>query len=62
MKPKTLFIQYKEFMSDIQTPLDFLLAAWIHMLAAVAITGVGRIIYEAIANPTIFRGILGSID
>jgi len=55
MKPINSFlIQYKEYISESQTILDYLVIAWAHLLGALAITGVGRIIYELITNPSTF--------
>lgn len=55
MKPINSFlIQYKEYISESQTILDYLVITWAHLLGALAITGVGRIIYELITNPSTF--------
>lgn len=55
MKPiNSLLLQYKEYISESQTILDYFIIAWAHFLAAIILTGVGRIIYEAIFNPSTF--------
>ena len=55
MKPINSFlIQYKEYISEGQTILDYFLIAWVHLLAAIVVTGVGRIIYELITSPSTF--------
>ena len=56
MKPINSFlIQYKEYISESQTILDYFLIAWAHLLVAVVVTGIGRIIYELITNPSTFN-------
>jgi hypothetical protein len=55
MKPINSFlIQYKEYISESQTILDYFLIAWAHLLAAIVVTGIGRIIYELITSPSTF--------
>ena len=56
MKPLNLFrIQYTNFISESQTILDYFFIIWAHLLGALAITGVGRIIYELITNLSTFN-------
>tara|TARA_B100001287_G_scaffold14947_1_gene11256 strand:+ start:935 stop:1138 length:204 start_codon:yes stop_codon:yes gene_type:complete len=56
MKPiNNLLLQYKEFILESQTILDYFLIAWAHLLGAIFVTGLGRIIYELIFNPSTFR-------
>lgn len=62
MKPQTLLSQYKEFMLDIQTPLDYLLAVLIHILVLTASLGVGAIFYELLTNPAAFNNAWGLSD
>jgi len=45
---------YKTFVNECETPLDYFLVGWAHLLAAIVATGTGRIVYEAIANPSTF--------
>lgn len=55
MKPINSYIlQYKKYVLESQTALDYLVLAWAHLLGALAITGAGRIIYEAITRPSTF--------
>jgi hypothetical protein len=55
MKPINSFIfQYKKYILESQTILDYLVIAWAHLLGALAITGVGRIVYELITKPSTF--------
>ena len=55
MKPLNLFrIQYTKFISESQSILDYFLIAWAHLLAAIVVTGIGRIVYELITNPSTF--------
>ena len=56
MKPLNSFLyQYKKYILDSQSFLDYLIITWVHLLGAIAITGVGRIIYELITNPSTFN-------
>jgi len=55
MKPlNSYLIEYKKFILESQTALDYFLIAWFHLLGAVVITGLGRIIYELITSPSTF--------
>lgn len=55
MKPLNLIrIQYTKYISESQSILDYLVIAWAHLLGALVITGVGRIIYELITSPSTF--------
>ena len=47
-------IQYTNYLSESQTFLDYFLIIWAHLLAALIVTGLGRIIYEAITSPSTF--------
>ena len=51
---KNFITNYKTLISECETPIDYVLAVWLNLLAAVVITGVGRIVYEAILNPSTF--------
>ncbi len=56
MKPLNSFrIQYMKYISESQGILDYFLIAWAHLLAAVVVTGIGRIIYELITSPSTFN-------
>lgn len=55
MKPlNSIRIQYTKYISESQTTLDYFVIAWVHLLGALVITGVGRIIYELITSPSTF--------
>ena len=55
MKPLNTFrIQYMKYISESQSILDYFLIAWAHLLAAIVVTGIGRIVYELITNPSTF--------
>ena len=51
---KNFITNYKTLMSECETPIDYALAVWLNLLIAIAITGAGRIAYEAILNPSTF--------
>ena len=56
MKPiNSILLEYKKYILESQTALDYFLIIWAHFLGALAITGIGRIIYEAITNPSTFN-------
>jgi len=62
MKPLNSFlIQYKEYISESQTVLDYLVIAWAHLLGALAVTGIGKVIYELITNPSQFNNVTWGI-
>ena len=52
---KNFITNYKTLMSECETPIDYFLAVWLNLLIAIAITGAGRIVYEAILNPSTFN-------
>jgi hypothetical protein len=55
MKPLNSFrIQYTKYISESQTILDYFVIIWAHFLAAIVVTGIGRIVYELISNPSTF--------
>ena len=41
-------------MSECETPLDYGVAILINLLSAIVVTGLGRIAFEAITNPSTF--------
>jgi len=51
---KTFITNYKTLMSGCETPLDYGVAILINLLAAIVVTGLGRIVFEAITNPSTF--------
>ena len=51
---KHFITDYKTFISECETPLDYFLIGWAHFLATIVVTGTGRIAYELIVNPSTF--------
>jgi len=51
---KNLITNYKTLMTGCETPLDYFVAVWINLLAAIVVTGLGKIAFEAITNPSTF--------
>ena len=48
-------------MRECETPIDYFLAIWINLLGALAITGLGKIFYELITNPSQFNNLTWGI-
>lgn len=42
-------------MSECETPIDYVLAVWLNLLAAVVVTGLGKVIFELVTNPSQFN-------
>tara|TARA_A100001035_G_scaffold101640_1_gene79560 strand:- start:724 stop:918 length:195 start_codon:yes stop_codon:yes gene_type:complete len=51
---KNFITNYRTFITECETPLDYFLIGWAHFLAAIVVTGTGRIAYELITNPSTF--------
>jgi len=51
---KNFITNYKTLMSECETPFDYGVAILINLLAAIVVTGLGRIAFEAITNPSTF--------
>ena len=51
---KHFITDYKTFINECETPLDYFLIGWAHFLAAIVVTGTGRIAYELIVYPSTF--------
>jgi len=51
---KNLFTNYITLMKGCETPLDYFLAGWVNLLAALIVAGLGRIAFEAITSPSTF--------
>ena len=49
---KNFITNYRTFVTECETPLDYFLIGWAHFLAAIVVTGTGRIAYELITNPS----------
>ena len=51
---KNLITNYKTLMTGCETSLDYFVAVWVNLLAAIVVTGLGKIAFEAITNPSTF--------
>ena len=51
---KNFITNYKTLMSECESPLDYGVAIFINLLAAIVVTGLGKIAFEAITNPLTF--------
>ena len=58
---KNFITNYKTLMSECETPLDYIVAIWVNLLGAIAITGLGRVLYELITNPSQFNDVTWGI-
>jgi hypothetical protein len=45
---------YIEFWKEAETPLDYVINVWVTALGALAITGLGKALFELITNPSQF--------
>jgi len=45
---------YINFWKEAETPLDYVINVWVTALLALAITGLGKAIFELITNPSQF--------
>ena len=45
---------YIEFWKEAETPLDYVINVWVTALVALAITGLGKALFELITNPSQF--------
>lgn len=62
MKPINSFIlQYKKYILESQTILEYLIIAWAHFLGALAITGIGKVVFELVTNPSQFNNVTWGI-
>ena len=52
---KTLLKNYLEFWKEAETLLDYVINVWVTVLGALAITGLGKAIFEIITNPSQFN-------
>jgi hypothetical protein len=52
---KNFITNYKTLMSECETPIDYVLAVWLNLLAAVVVTGLGKVIFELVTNPSQFN-------
>jgi hypothetical protein len=45
---------YINFWKEAETPLDYVINVWVTSLLALAVTGLGKAIFELITNPSQF--------
>ena len=45
---------YIKFWNEAKTPLDYVINVWVTALGALAITGLGKAIFELVTNPSQF--------
>jgi len=45
---------YIDFWKEAETPLDYVINVWVTALGAIAITGLGKALFELITNPSQF--------
>jgi hypothetical protein len=45
---------YINFWKEAETPLDYVINVWVTALLALAVTGLGKAIFELITNPSQF--------
>lgn len=45
---------YIKFWKEAETPLDYVINVWVTALGALAITGLGKALFELITNPSQF--------
>ncbi|MDB4342788.1 hypothetical protein OAA23_00135 [bacterium] len=58
---KNLITNYTLLMRGCETPLDYIVAIWVNLLGAIAITGLGKVLYELITNPSQFNNVTWGI-
>ena len=51
---KNMLQSYIEFWKEAETPLDYVINVWVTALGAIAITGLGKALFELITNPSQF--------
>jgi len=51
---KNFITNYKTLMNECESPLDYGVAIFINLLAAIVVVGLGRIAFEVITNPSTF--------
>ena len=45
---------YIDFWKEAETPLDYVINVWVTALGVIAITGLGKALFELITNPSQF--------
>ena len=51
---KNMLQSYIEFWKEAETPLDYVINVWVTALGALAVTGLGKALFELITNPSQF--------
>ena len=51
---KNMLQSYIKFWNEAETPLDYVINVWVTVLGALAITGLGKALFELITNPSQF--------
>jgi hypothetical protein len=51
---KNMLQSYIKFWNEAETPLDYVINVWVTALGAIAITGLGKALFELITNPSQF--------
>ena len=51
---KNMLQSYIKFWNEAETPLDYIINVWVTALGALAITGLGKALFELITNPSQF--------
>jgi hypothetical protein len=54
---KNMLHSYIEFWKEAETPLEYVINIWITALGALALTGLGKVIFEFITDPGQFSNI-----
>jgi len=51
---KKMLQAYIDFWKEAETPLDYVINVWVTALGAIAITALGKALFELITNPSQF--------
>lgn len=51
---KTLLKSYINFWNEAESPLDYVINIWVTVLGALAATGIVKVLFELITNPSQF--------
>ena len=51
---KNMLKSYIKFWNEAETPLDYVINVWVTALGALAITALGKALFELITNPSQF--------
>ena len=58
---KNFITNYTLLMRGCETPLDYIVAIWVNLLGAIAITVLGKVLYELITNQSQFNDVTWGI-